>query len=97
MTNELLIPYGLLQFVYERACLNEGTQVVFKFPNSYGASIINHKYSYGYDQGLFEMAVVIFKDDNWDLLPDGEVIGYLTNDECINYLFEIKESNNGNV
>lgn len=39
-----------------RPC-NGGIQWVFRFANGYGASVVQHPYSYGGDQGLWEMAV----------------------------------------
>jgi len=35
-----------------------GIQKVYKFPNGYGASVIQHKGSYGYQKGLWEVAVL---------------------------------------
>lgn len=35
-----------------------GTQIKITFENSWGASIIKHKYSYGNQEGLWELAVI---------------------------------------
>ncbi len=35
-----------------------GIQYRFRFPNGRGASVIRHEYSYGYEQGLWELAVL---------------------------------------
>lgn len=39
--------------------VNGGIQVVFRFENGYGASVINHRYSYG-----TELGVARFEDDS---------------------------------
>lgn len=69
----------------------------FYFPNGYGASVIKHFGSYGYVEDLFELAVLKFHSENggeWHLCYDtsitDDVIGYLTNDEVLNLLEQIK-------
>ena len=44
--------------------MRDGTQVVYKFENGYGASVVCHEFSYGGDQGLKELAVLTFPDDD---------------------------------
>ena len=60
-----------------------GTQVRFKFANGRGASVVSHKYSYGGDAGLWEIAVLNrhghldystpITDDVIGRLPESEV------------------------
>ena len=63
----------------------------FKFENGYGASVIKHYGSYGYEEDLFELAVL---DSNGSLCYDttiaDDVIGHLTNDEVLKLLEIIK-------
>ena len=67
----------------ERRPLNGGVQLLFRFPNGYGASLINSPTSYGN-----ELAVARFDGDNcddWDIdydtpITDG-VLGHLPTDE----------------
>jgi len=35
-----------------------GSQIVFKFDNGFGASVVSHPHSYGGTEGLFELAVI---------------------------------------
>lgn len=69
-------------------------QWVFHFENNYGASVIKHFGSYGYDEDLFELAVIKFNNVVWDLCYDtpitSDVIGNLTNDEILELLERIK-------
>jgi hypothetical protein len=68
-------------------------QVVFKFPNGYGASLIQGRYSYGGDLNLFEVAVVQFVGTVWVICYDTEitddVLGYLTEEEVFEALEKI--------
>lgn len=65
--------------------------VLFKFPNGYGGSVIEGQGSYG-----MELAVVKFKGDseNFNLVYDthiaDEVLGHLTKVELLNTLEQIK-------
>lgn len=74
---------------------NRGTQVVHKFDNGYGASVIRHIGSYGYEQGLYELAVIKFiSEDDWRLWYDtyitDDVLGYLTVEQVNENLEKIK-------
>lgn len=67
----------------------------FRFDNDYGASVVKHYGSYGYENDLFEIAVIWYGENdfgrisyNTDITDD--VIGYLTNEEVLNYLERIK-------
>lgn len=71
-------------------------QRMYKFENDWGASIIYHQGSYGYGQGLVELAVVRWNKDgtDWCLSYDTEitddVIGYLTQEQAKEILEKIK-------
>ena len=38
--------------------------VKYRFPNNYGASVVQNEYSYGGDAGYYEIAVLKFHSDN---------------------------------
>lgn len=74
-----------------------GKQWVFRFPNNFGVSIIKHFGSFGYDKDLFEIAMLNFPSDINDHaylyycdITNDDVVGYLTNDEVIEYMERIK-------
>lgn len=73
---------------------NDKQQWIFKFENNYGASVIKHYGSYGWAEDLFELAVIMFIDDAWDICYitpiTNNVIGHLTNNDVIRYLNKIK-------
>jgi len=67
----------------------------FKFDNDYGASVIKHYGSYGYEEDLFELAVLFFDDKGQSHLTyntpiTNDVVGYLTNDKVLELLEQIK-------
>ena len=69
-----------------------GEQSIYEFPNGWGASVIRGSFTYGGNEGLWELAV---------LNPEGEidytthitddVIGHLTQEQVQWYLAEIEE------
>ena len=77
--------------------LHDGTRDVYKFGNGYGASVISHRFSYGGDAGLYELAVL---DPNGDLTYEtpitDDVIGWLTEDDvqaCLAVIAALKGGN----
>lgn len=67
-----------------------GGQIVYRFPNGYGASVIRHEYSYGGPQGLFELAVLDGKGLCYDTPVTEDVEGHLTPAEVDRLLLQIK-------
>ena len=71
-------------------------QWIIAFENGYGASIVKHAFSYGFDDDLFELAVITYdeNEDHWVLVYDTEiaddVIGDLSNEEVMDLLYKIK-------
>ena len=71
-------------------------QWIFKFENNCGASIIKRFCSFGFDEDLFELATIVWKDDIhmisriYALDEDTDIFGYLTNDEVMDLLYKIK-------
>lgn len=64
---------------------NGDVQTKLFFDNGYGVSVIRHIGSYGYHQGLYELAVLAGTPDEYDLCYDtpitGDVAGWLTADD----------------
>ncbi len=76
--------------------LNGGVQKIYKFDNGYGASVVQHDFSYGRNSDQWELAVIKFKeDDDWVLDYDtpitDDVIGYLEKEEVEELLERIRD------
>ena len=67
-----------------------GIQARINFDNGYGASVIKSPYSYGGNQGLYELAVIKDNAICYDTPITDDVIGYLTEDEVTKYLGQIQ-------
>lgn len=72
--------------------INGGRQDIYRFDNGYGASVVNHLYSYG-----IEMGVVKFNSESnldFELVYDtpitDDVLGYLSEDGVESYLKDIE-------
>jgi len=80
--------------------LNGGIQYIAKYPNNYGASIVQHSFSYGKDKGLWELAVIKYEPNETDIhkfeldyttpITD-DVLGYLTESDVNELLDKIEE------
>ena len=64
-------------------------QKIYAFPNGYGASVIKHEGSYGFDKDQWELAVL--KDDELCYSTDitSDVMGYLNDPQVDNILRQI--------
>ena len=73
----------------------DGVQYLFRFPNDYGASVVKHWGSYGHDRDLWELAVLVFDGDMWELTYDteitGDVEGCLTDQDVLELLEKIRD------
>lgn len=90
MMNLKNIKYHLLEFGQWR----------FKFENNYGASVVKHFGSYGYEQDKFELAVLRFEENGTDYITyntpiTDNVIGWLDNNEVLELLKKIKNLKEG--
>jgi hypothetical protein len=65
--------------------INGGIQYLAFYPNGYGASIVQHNFSYGHDRGLWELAVIKGKEADWGICYDtpitSDVLGHLSEAE----------------
>ncbi|EAC3320606.1 hypothetical protein AFT78_15305 [Listeria monocytogenes] len=63
-------------------------QILYKFPNNYGASVISGPFTYG-----LELAVIYFSNKNWDIDYDtpitNDVLGHLNKESLKQALEDI--------
>lgn len=80
--------------------INGGIQYIAKYPNNYGASIIQHSFSYEENKRLWELAVIKYEPNetnihnfNLDYTTPitNNVIGYLTESDVNELLDKIEE------
>lgn len=76
---------------------NGGIQHVYRFPNGYGASVVQHSFSYGGKDGLWELAVVRFTGDGdrefslcYDTHITSDVLGWLSDEDVNKTLDDIE-------
>ena len=92
------LPENLKQFVYFNGINNSGYQMIIKFPNGYGASVINNIHSYTDNDNEFEIAVIKKTGPEVDDLKlcydtpiTDDVIGHLEEKEVIEYIYKVKD------
>lgn len=70
-------------------------QKLYRFPNGLGASVIRGEFTYGHDEGLWELGVIKFDGDGYKLIypkevcPDEDVVGWLTDEQVDDKLVQI--------
>ena len=74
------------EFLVGKACR-------IQFDNGWGASVVCHNYSYGGRDGLYEVGVLASTGELHYINPvaDGDVIGYLTEENVSEVLIRIQE------
>lgn len=75
-----------------------GVRYRFTFSNGFGASVIKHSGSYGYEYDLWEIGLLHFnvKSNFWEYddshaITDYDVLGYLTDEDATNLLSQIRD------
>ena len=68
---------------------------LYRFENGYGASVIRSYYSYGGNEGLWELAMIKWIDDfDYNIyycdIVDDDVLGYLAEKDIVPILEKIK-------
>jgi hypothetical protein len=80
------------QFLKETNHVNNGIQKVYQFPNGYGASVIKHENSYGFQENLWELAVLNGGGElDYSTPITDDVLGRLTWEDVYTTLTKIKE------
>jgi hypothetical protein len=70
----------------------QGVQATITFDNGYGASVVRHNFSYGHEQGLYELAVLDSRGAlTYDTPVTEDVLGYLSEEDVTNTLKQIQE------
>ena len=71
-----------------------GVQAKHFFDNGYGVSVVKFPYSYGYEEGLYEVAVLKGLEEDWEICYDtvitNDVIGYQSVEDIDNLLSQVE-------
>jgi hypothetical protein len=74
--------------------ISGGVQARHFFPNGYGVSVVRFPGSYGYVQGLYEVAVLKGTENNWQLCYDtpitDDVLGHRDETDVENIMEEVE-------
>jgi hypothetical protein len=65
-------------------------QKMYKFDNGYSASVVRGPGTYGFEDGLWELAVIKDGDICYDTPITDDVLGYLSDDEVLSVLEKIE-------
>lgn len=77
--------------VIDHRLLHDGFQLVYKFQNGYGASLIRHQYSCGAEYGLYELAVLDKKGNLCYNTPvTDDIMGFLSEQDVKEKLLDIQ-------
>jgi hypothetical protein len=81
------------KYIIDFNSINSGMQLLLRFDNNYGLSILCHSFSYGRDEDKFEIAVIKFNsEDNkdWNICYDtditDDVLAYQSKEDVINII-----------
>ena len=68
-----------------------GVQARIQFENGYGASVVKGEYTYGGNEGLYELAVLDSEGDlTYETPITNDVLGYLSEDDVTDVLKQIQ-------
>ena len=88
---------GFENYLFSKEYDMGGVLYRFKFNNNFGASVIKHDYSYGQEEDLWELGVLMFGDGylergvlTYDTPITNDIIPWLTDEEVRNLLERIK-------
>jgi len=70
--------------------LNGGVQKIYNFDNDFSASVIRHSFSYGNEDGLWELAILYKGKLTYETYITDDVIGNISEEEVQKILIKIK-------
>jgi hypothetical protein len=73
---------------------SDAVQAIHFFPNGYGVSVVRFPGSYGYEQGLYEVAVIQGTEDDYELCYDtavaDDVLGHRDEQDVENIMEDVE-------
>ena len=72
----------------------DAVQAKHFLPNGYGVSVVRHPGSYGFLEGLYELAVLEGNEDDWELCYDtpvtSDVLGHLSEQDVEDNVLKVQ-------
>jgi hypothetical protein len=85
--------FGDLAF-YPHGNMPDGIAARHFFPNGYGVSVVQFPGSYGYEEGLYEVAILKGLEEDWEICYDtpitDDIIGYQSVEDIDNLLSQVE-------
>jgi hypothetical protein len=85
--------FGDLAF-YPHGNMPDGIAARHFFPNGYGVSVVQFPGSYGYEEGLYEVAILKGLKEDWEICYDtpitDDIIGYQSMGDIDNLLSQVE-------
>jgi len=79
---------------FEKHKIQDGVQATHFFPNGYGVSVVRFPGSYGFEDDLYEVAILKGTQDNWEITYDtpitDDVLGHRDEQDINNILEEVQ-------
>ena len=83
------------EYLIREVEVHNGIQKIYRFENGYGASVVQHDFSYGNELDMWELGVLEFDDNetyhlNYNTLITDDVLGHLSWGQVEELLEKIK-------
>lgn len=83
------------EYLIREVEIHNGIQKIYRFENNYGASVVQHDFSYGNELDLWELGVLEFNNNetynlNYNTEITDDVLGQLSWDQVEELLKKIK-------
>lgn len=94
MAKIINIPEHMIKYISKQREFLGGLQIIFKFPNGYGASVIHHNYSYDLELAVLDSTGHI----TYDTPITDDVLGYLDDaslEQALIDVMSLEADNNG--
>lgn len=79
---------------FEQHKIQDGVQAKHFFPNGYGVSVVRFPGSYGFEDDLYEVAILKGTQDDWSITYDtpitDDVLGHRDEQDINNILEEVQ-------
>lgn len=76
---------------FEEHVIGNGLQARMNFNNGYGVSVVKFQGSYGFSQGLWEVAILFYDELTYNTEITDDVLGYQTMSDVTNVMKQVQK------